>query len=64
MGTIHLASTIVLFLFGGVFVILGILLFMGFEASKTFGYYGIALLGIGTVLIIVGVEIAKRSKNN
>tara|TARA_B100000809_G_scaffold61163_1_gene57793 strand:+ start:2641 stop:2832 length:192 start_codon:yes stop_codon:yes gene_type:complete len=47
-----------LFLFGGVFLIAGIF----FSSAFGLSYGSITLLGIGTVLIIVGVEIAKRSK--
>ena len=60
MGTIHLAGSIALFLFGGVILILG---FLGWMASSIWGSpIPIITMGIGVVLILLGVLVARLSQ--
>ena len=64
MATIHLAGSIVLFLFGGVITIIGLLgLRAGMEAGGILILSGFHYFAIGVVMIAIGVLVAMMSKS-
>ena len=61
MATIHLAGSIVLFLFGGVITLFGL---VGLNASNlVVGLSGFHFFVIGVFMIITGVFVALKSKS-
>ena len=63
MATIHLAGSIVLFLFGGVIIIFGLLTLNSVGPLYAIQSSGLLYFGIGVVMIVAGVFVAKMSKS-
>ena len=64
MATIHLAGSIVLFLFGGVITLVGIgTMANPFYNGIIFGLSGFYLFVVGVFMIVIGVFVAMMSKS-
>ena len=62
MATIHLAGSIVLFLFGGVITLFGLLAMSSPSFHEALGLSGFHFFVIGVFVIITGVFVALTSK--
>ena len=65
MATIHLAGSIVLFLFGGVITVIGIVFMTATNPlwQDGFGLSGFHFFVIGVFVIVTGVFVARMSKS-